>query len=55
VADEEAKVTVMLPRDLWKRAKIQAIREDRDLRELVVEALQSYLTEKEKKGTRGSR
>ena len=50
MAEQEAvKVTVTIDRDLWKRAKIQAIREDRDLRELVVEALQRYLSTKEKK------
>jgi hypothetical protein len=50
VAEQEAKVTVLLPRELWKRAKIQSIKEDRDLRELVIEALERYLSTKEKKG-----
>ena len=48
MASEGVKVTVLIAKELWKRAKIQAIREDRDLRELVIEALERYL--KEKKG-----
>jgi hypothetical protein len=48
--DKEAKVTVILPNELWKRIKIQAIREDRDLKEVVADALQRYLSAKEKKG-----
>ena len=52
--DREVKVTVVLDGDLWKRTKIQAIREDRDLKELVTEALERYLSAKEKKGSHGS-
>ena len=48
MASEEVKVTVTIAKELWKRAKIQAIKEDRDLREVVIEALERYL--KEKKG-----
>jgi hypothetical protein len=53
-SQDDVKVTVVIARDLWKRTKIQAIREDRDLRELVIEALERYLAAKEKKGTHGS-
>jgi hypothetical protein len=50
MASDEVKVTVTIAKELWKRAKIQAIKEDRDLRELVIEALERYLSAKEKKG-----
>lgn len=41
--DEKVKMTVEVPRSLWKRAKLQAVEEERDLRELVIDALLSYL------------
>lgn len=41
--EEKVKMTVEIPRSLWKRAKLRAVEEERDLRELVIEALLSYL------------
>jgi hypothetical protein len=51
--DKDVKVTIVLDNELWKRTKIQAIREERDLKELVTEALERYLSVKEKKGSHG--
>jgi hypothetical protein len=47
---ERVKVTVHLDRGLWKRAKLQAVQEERDLRELVDQALREYLAKREAKG-----
>jgi hypothetical protein len=49
-SENDVKVTVVLDNELWKRTKIQAIREERDLKELVTEALERYLSAKEKRG-----
>ena len=43
----DLKVSVWLPRTLWKRAKLRAAEEGRPLRLLIVEALTIYLTDKE--------
>ncbi len=37
------KTTMALPRDLWKRARVRAIDEDRDLQDVVVSAVEEYL------------
>lgn len=47
---ERVKVTVHLDRALWKKAKLQAVQEERDLRELVDQALREYLAKREAKG-----
>lgn len=47
---ERVKVTVHLDRALWKRTKLQAVHEERDMRELVDQALREYLAKKESKG-----
>lgn len=39
-------MTVEIPHSLWKRSKLQAVHEERDLREIVIEALERYLAEK---------
>lgn len=52
-AEERVKVTVFLSRGLWKRAKFQAVEEERDLREIVTEALEEYLSKRG--GTRGGK
>jgi hypothetical protein len=52
-AEERVKVTVFLARSLWKRAKFQAVEEERDLREIVTDALEEYLSKR--KGSRGGR
>jgi RNA polymerase-interacting CarD/CdnL/TRCF family regulator len=52
--EEKVKMTVMVPRSLWKRSKLRAVEEERDLRELVIDALERYLAEK-KGGKHGAR
>jgi len=46
-------MTVAIPHSLWKRSKFQALHEERDLREIVIEALERYLAEK--KGVKHAR
>lgn len=43
---DEVKITAWLPQRLWHRAKVQAAREGRPLRLLIVEALGRYLDTK---------
>jgi RNA polymerase-interacting CarD/CdnL/TRCF family regulator len=52
---EKVKMTVEVPRALWKRSKLRAVEEERDLRELVIEALERYLAEKSRKGEKHAR
>lgn len=40
------KTTVHLPEDLWRQAKIRALEERRDLRDLLIEGLQLVLGRK---------
>lgn len=42
-SDERPKTSFYLPPDLKKRLKIAAAEQERDMRELVVEALEMYL------------
>ena len=42
----ELKVSMWLPRTLWKRAKLRAADEGRPLRLLILDALTAYLSEK---------
>ena len=54
--EDLVQVTVRIPRALWKRAKVRAVEEERDLRDVVMESLERYLGEKPKKGgSRGAR
>jgi len=46
---ETQRVNMDLPKELWKKVGIQAVVEDVQKRELVVKALEEYLT-KTKKG-----
>jgi hypothetical protein len=46
--DEFIKTTLLMPRDLWQRAKIRAVEEQRDLRDLLLEGLELVL----KKGSK---
>ncbi|MFN8545851.1 MAG: hypothetical protein U0807_16835 [Candidatus Binatia bacterium] len=39
----ELKVSVWLPRTLWKRAKLRAATEGRPLRLIILDALAAYL------------
>jgi hypothetical protein len=41
------RTTLDLPVALWQRAKLQALREQRDLRDLLTAALQAYLDQQE--------
>ena len=50
--EELVQVTVRIPRSLWKRAKVRAAEQERDLRDLVMEGLERCLGEKLKKGGR---
>jgi hypothetical protein len=56
MADDLVQLTVRIPRSLWKRTKLRAVEEERDLRDVVMESLERYLGEKLKKGgARGAR
>ena len=44
------KTTVDLPEELWRAAKIRAVDERKDLRSVLVDALELYLKGKAKKG-----
>jgi len=48
---ETVRTTLVLPLDLWQRAKVRALEERRDLREVLLEALGRYLGETKKEGT----
>jgi hypothetical protein len=41
--EELVQVTVRIPRSLWRRAKVRAAEEERDLRDLVMEGLERCL------------
>ncbi len=40
---DTVKTTVDLPRKLWEAAKIQAVKEQSDLRDVVIKGLEMYL------------
>ena len=40
------KTTLLMPEELWKRAKIRAMEEHRDLRDLLLEGLELVLKRK---------
>jgi len=48
---ETVRTTLVLPLALWQRAKVRALEEGRDLRDLLLEALGRYLGETKKEGT----
>lgn len=54
---ELVKMTVAIPRPLWRAAKIRAVEEGRDLREVVIDSLERYLAAKRprKGGGHGAR
>ena len=49
---ERMKTTMILPKDLWKRAKIRAMDDGIDLSGVVIAALEIYLKSKTRKGGR---
>jgi hypothetical protein len=48
--DDLIRLNVEVPRELWRRAKIRAAETDRDLRQVVIDALEAVLGGKSKKG-----
>ena len=40
------KTTLLLPEELWKRAKVRAAEERRDLRQLLIEGLELVLSKR---------
>jgi hypothetical protein len=48
--EERIKLTVEIPKPLWKRVKVRAIEEEREVWRIVTEALEAYLAKAEKKG-----
>jgi hypothetical protein len=48
--DEKVRLTVEIPKALWRRAKQRALDTDRDLRQVVIEALEGALGAETKKG-----
>jgi len=49
-AKGEVKTSLYLPGELWQRAKIRAVEERADLRDVIIRALVAYLkTKKEKR------
>ena len=49
------KTSVDIPDDLWKAAKILAVEETKDLRSVIVEALQEYLSRKTQAKSKGGK
>jgi hypothetical protein len=47
--EEKIRLTVEIPKELWRRAKQRALDTDRDLRTVVIEALEAALGGKAKK------
>ncbi len=52
---DKMKLTVEVPRALWRAAKVQAAQEERDLREVVIEGIEMYLSSVKKKGGHDAR
>jgi len=40
------KTTLLLPEELWQRAKVRAVEERRDLRDLLIEGLELVLAKR---------
>ena len=49
------KTSVDIPDALWKAAKILAVEESKDLRDVIIEALQQHLSKKAKMRDRGGK
>ena len=47
VPDGFLMTTIELPRELYQRARLQAVREHRPVRALIEESIRTYLTRKE--------
>jgi hypothetical protein len=48
--DDLIRLNVEIPRDLWRKARMRAAETDRDLRDVVIEALEAALAKAPKKG-----
>lgn len=44
---ETVRTTLVMPVALWRRAKVRALDERRDLRDVLLDALRRYLDQKE--------
>lgn len=51
---ETVKTTMVLPKDLWKAAKIRAVEEDADLNGVVIAALEAYVKVRAKRREEGA-
>ena len=52
-AVEMAKTTIRLPKDLLQSIRIQSIHEERDMQDIIAEALQTYMkTAAKRKGVK---
>ena len=51
---ETVKTTMVLPKDLWKAAKIRVVEEDTDLNGVVIAALVAYVKVKPKRREEGA-
>ena len=49
------KTSVDIPDDLWKASKILAVEESKDLRDVIIEALQEHLSKKGKIKNKGGK
>ena len=49
------KTSVDIPDDLWRGAKILAVEENKDLRDVIIEALQEHLSKKAKARDKGGK
>jgi len=52
---DKVKLTVQVPRALWRAAKIRAAQEERDLREIVIDGIEMYLSARRKGGSDAAR
>ena len=43
------RVTMNLPRDLWRRLKLQAVKDDTTATSIVVKLVEAYLNKKDRK------
>jgi hypothetical protein len=50
--DKDKKTTIVIPRELWRRARVRAAEEDTGFGTVVIRALESYLAAKTPKKER---
>lgn len=50
--DEKARLTAEIPKELMRRVRVRAAETDREIRDIVIEALETFLDAKQKKGGR---